>query len=565
MENKSKISLLLGLGILLVVFFAIWQISIPGGLHAPDEHAHFGMMNFIASTGRLPIAGETLLKQSIGDYSWYYGALPPAPYIVGAIGIFVGKLLQANNTELLYFARVMSSLSGIGVAILAYFTLVLLFPKKKGIAFVLPVLILTNPQSSFIYSYANNDAFTSFATTFVFYLLVRGYKTGWTKKLAIVLGIALGVCMLSKYNAYPIIFIAMLLYFLQFRRNYKVGWKYFSVTLIMGALISGWWFIRNALLYHGDFLGLKTSKLTSTVGYFGQRWSLIAFLNNTPFLEDTFRSSWGVFDYMSIWLSSNYYLIVASILAFSFIGFLYAAKTKKNGGLDEEESYNIVLTMTLMIIITGALAIWNSYTNDFQPQGKYLFVSILPSYLMIVLGLEKIINRNPLKIRKYIWLGIVILSLSANGYALYTINNTYNPRLISDNALLDFSQSQVISKDGGWVEKVSEPESIYNTTKIAMRGWAIDPEKMISAKEVLIVCDNKPIPYLIPIKSGINSQRPDVANALRNSNLENSGWSVYLDSQFLGVGHHTLKFYSVLENNRYSALAHNGPILVDVP
>jgi hypothetical protein len=109
--------------------------------------------------------------------------------------------------------------------------------------------------------------------------------------------------------------------------------------------------------------------------------------------------------------------------------------------------------------------------------------------------------------------------------------------------------STIISESGGSIDTIP-PKIIKINDELHIAGWAFDPQKKIPVQEI-IVYDNQ---RLLPASIQLNILRPDVAKALGNVNLSQSGWDIKLKAGILSKGSHLLTFYAVLGNNEFAQL-----------
>jgi hypothetical protein len=136
-------------------------------------------------------------------------------------------------------------------------------------------------------------------------------------------------------------------------------------------LVSGWWFIRNAIIYNGDFLGLKTSNM------YAEKYARPDLLPNKKGIIHSDNSTLGYMLFEKGWIRSVLYSFVGTFSymtlpmehAVSWLFFLipilsmgnYIFRTKK-------KSFNMFyFLMFLMCVITIALNMYYSFFSDFQP------------------------------------------------------------------------------------------------------------------------------------------------------------------------------------------------------
>lgn len=491
--QKHKWSILVITLVLILLLRLCWVFTIPFD-KAPDEIGHFGIMSYIAQYHKLPVAGDPLLVKTAGFYSKYYGPLPSLPFILGAIGIAVGKLI--GSSQLYLYARFMSVILGIATVYLSYGIAKLLFKRDYFMQLTVPITVLLIPQSTFIFAYANNDSFVIFAMTLCFYLMAKCAFEQWTNKNAIFLGISVGFVLLSKYNAYIIVPLVGLLFIMSFWKNYKEGMKYLSLSVLSSIFVSGWWFIRNFLIYKGDILGVKTSYLTSGSSYQGMGWSIYKFLGDTPWIRQTFESTWATFDYMSIRLPQWYYNTIKVILLASVVGIIifliktFLLRNNKNdnqGTLinDDPKPFKIMgLIYGLSIILAISLSIWNSYSNDFQPQGKYLFSILIPFVVIFIFGLKSLLISILPKQKYFVICLLIIFFIMMNLYSIFILEKEYIFPIVNETNEIDLINN--IEK-GEEVEIKNIDHEVYIHTNGADPKLFLEHLNIIAEKKQLII------------------------------------------------------------------------------
>ena len=111
--------------------------------------------------------------------------------------------------------------------------------------------------------YQNNDALSLCAVSAVWYYLADGFDTHWRVKSCIWLAVWFSVGALSYYVAYPWFLIGAVFCVFAVVHDRDISEK-FGFILRRGGLVAGiclvlagWFFLRNAMLHQGDFLGRR--------------------------------------------------------------------------------------------------------------------------------------------------------------------------------------------------------------------------------------------------------------------------------------------------------------------
>ena len=318
-----------------------------------------------------------------------------------------------------------------------YFAMKISEKLFKGIyKYLFVAFIAFQPIMPFLASYINNDSTALLATTIIIYLWILGLESNWKNKHCILLGIILGFCALTYFNAYGYILCSIILCLVSVISN-KMKLKDIIqkvlIVAICAFLIAGWWFIRNAVIYNGDFLGVQTQneygdkyaldeyKPSTRLTFQKQNIGIFNMIFKYSWLDTTLRSFIGIFGYNSIVMSYKIYNIYFLVWLISIIGCIIQFKKLFIYNKKEKNKYILNYIFVLSIIIPILLSIIYSYMSDFQPQGRYIVGIIVPFTYFVVSGikgiLEKIIKNE--KIRRMIIVLLIMLLIVITLKALF--------------------------------------------------------------------------------------------------------------------------------------------------
>lgn len=174
----------------------------------------------------------------------------------------IAGLFHASADGLLHAARMADVLFVTGSVYFVVKASGKLFPKEgRGLFAALAGFM---PQALFLGTYVNTDSLALLSMGIILYSVRYLEEGDWSFKTRLP-GCWLAVCALSYYNAYGWILCSFLFFCLTvllcreepvkqriaflFRRGIVIA----AVTLVL----CGWWFVRNAILYDGDFIGRK--------------------------------------------------------------------------------------------------------------------------------------------------------------------------------------------------------------------------------------------------------------------------------------------------------------------
>ncbi len=404
-SSRRLLFLALAIYLLLGVAYAlntpIWQ--------APDEPAHFNNVVAIATTGRLP-------QLQAGDYDQAYleklkaekfppslsvtsvryeGHQPPLYYLLMAPAV---AALSASPIAIqVRVLRLINVLLGALVIFFIWLSVRRLLPKHPDIAVLAAAFVAWLPMHIAMSAAINNDTLAELWIVVVMYRLlghamsVDASFSSWS-----LTGILIGLGLLTKFQTYYLAPLAVGVWAWQvwhgWRQHVRIAqvWKSGLALLLAMVLVPLAWWLRNMRLYGVyDPLGLqrhnmvvvgqpRTNDWIATYG-----WE--AFLDR--FATFTFRSFWGVFGWMGVFMDDRVYLFLTIFTILAAVGLGYQ--------LWRWRSHEFVLTPAqmrgcglLLAQLVAVVAAYLWYNIDFvQHQGRYLFPALLPIGLAVAIGL----------------------------------------------------------------------------------------------------------------------------------------------------------------------------------
>lgn len=410
----------------LILILLVFCICLTGALtlpvdQCPDEVGRRFLSDWIYRTGTLPTGDElaTMLMSwedasaptlSIipGDatdgWGFSYALRPYLTSIVAALCMKAAALFTDSSRVLLAASRMCSVLS---VTFCCVYSLRLghrLFNRRSS-AILLGSMVCFLPQVMFLGMYQNNDSLSLCTVSMMLYYWVEGYDSRWSSRSCVGLAAAFSLAFLSYYSVYGWIITSALFCVLAVLTEPELSGKG-RLILRRGALIAGiclvlagWFFVRNAILHDGDFLGIASEqvsrekmralgyKLTEYTRYRDQGLSPVQFLmmHKRWWLIMTAKSFVGCFGYMDIQLPNYQYVIYFAILLAGVV--LYAAALVRQR--PDRRDALLICMMLLAGGITFLLHFWQSYTRDYQSQGRYIITLALILAYMTAYGFDR--------------------------------------------------------------------------------------------------------------------------------------------------------------------------------
>jgi len=405
---------------LLAVNFAVktppWQ--------APDEPAHYNYIAYIAKVGQLPVLQAGDYDQELRDfllannfppdvsierlrYEFYQ---PPLYYLLGAFVYLVsgGSLLAL---------RLLGVFLGIGIILLLYYGIELVFPDKPLVSLGAAAFTAFLPMHIAVTAAVTNDTLAELLLFGAIALLLRwmGGQLGRTtnevmlvtpftaKRLLFCVGILIGLGLLTKIYAYAFLPLAVLtvigVIWLRARRWQSIGVGLVNALyLLVPAVLLGlpWW-LRNFWIYGGlDLLGL-TRHDQVVIGQ-PQTGDWIAQHGMVSYSERafsfTFQSFWGVFGWMGVFMDNRIYTAMLLFSGVLFLGLLWTLMRLISGRPDTDiDDYQrwVLIFFAILIIAVTASYIWYN-TKFVQHQGRYFFWGLVPISSFVALGWREVMR-----------------------------------------------------------------------------------------------------------------------------------------------------------------------------
>lgn len=457
------------LALLLIAFVCnttLWASIVEPG-HPPDELLHFDYIRYIATYHKLPVYGEAhyffnpLLLQA-------HAMLPPLYYL---LGVPVLMLFGDQSPVLqLYLVRSVSIAIGAVTVAAAYGTGRVIFPARPRVALALAALVAFNPMFTQMSAAINSDNLITTLSAVIFLVLAWGIRSQQPgPRWQMLLGILIGAGLLTKPTIVTaVVASGVTLVWLAWKQPSHRWRTFFAYELRVGGaalIVSGWSFVRNWMLY-GDPTGLSVigsrphdSYLAVAFHDTGTLWQMIfhdtyGFL---PFLPSLFKGFWGYFDHFELQMPEHIYTLLLVLCIGSMLGLLVGLiklvlahghsgkdsilrKDAQAHRPDNEpnsitshspvsgtmDSNSLRPASLLMLVGIGAiyitlalvLVINACYRIDYQPQGRYLFSSLVPVMLMLVVGWEHLANL--VRLRHLVAPLLIVIILAINGVALAT-------------------------------------------------------------------------------------------------------------------------------------------------
>lgn len=443
--------------VLVFAVFFLWSCTQRQNFSA-DENMRYSIAQYIYQYGKIPAGDDPLIRNA--EWGISYAFNPILSYIVSAGLMKIVSFFTKNEWILLIAARMADVLFGVGFAYYVRQIAKKLFPDVWGWMFTFLTVFL--PGNVILYSYVNCDSLAMFSCAMICYSWVVAAKEDWNWMNCVRLAVGMGLCFMSYYNAYGFILVSFFYFIFLYlikglnRENLQEMLKKGLVITAIVCVIALWWFIRNAILYDGDFLGRKTSSLCaemyarwkfkpSNVETFQEQgqnlWTMVFY--RPVYLEycwlvTCMRSFVGAFGYNKLYLSNAItaiyllFLFICIIGCIAYRGSLFYVKKNYKiarravGGRIEtvritspakEWKKKGILSWAFVValLIPNYLNAYYSFTSDFQAQGRYSMPMLIPLMFFVTEGARRLCKEVSF-LKKY--QNIIAWMITAAAFAL---------------------------------------------------------------------------------------------------------------------------------------------------
>jgi len=396
--------------------------------NAPDEQSHYNYVNYLFHNHSFPIR-KGLINASERD--WQY-ASPPVYYLLLLPIYSTVYSFKGNDISLIVvFLRLVSVILWL---INVFFTIKImdnLKIKDNLIRTFTIVMIALLPTLVFLSSSVNNDNLLITFGGCILYLLTKKFEV----KVTLLLGFILGIALVTKQQTiiyYVSIGIILLIRWLKGIISLKFLISRCLIILSISSPLYILWSLRNMIVY-GNISGWGEASKFS-IGTFNT-FFLIDYANHALFfIRATFWAAAGITN--NFWYNSllGYWLFI-----FSLFGFIYCLLYKRQKLLRVliEGNYYIVsmlISSILLFCMTVIYGIVYSTEGGFTGQGRYLFPMIIPTSLLMAIGISCIPFVKKFKYNYF--LIAIIFSIYAIGFTYSSLNYFLRPDYA--NAFIEF-------------------------------------------------------------------------------------------------------------------------------
>ena len=388
-----------------------------------DFWSHFDIEEFSNNKkifSSLPYSDRTLSDYKSPPWPIYEVQLPPVGYI-SQVPVYLVFYDQDIITRV-FALRIFSVLVAAVAAIFAYKTISLIF-QDRFMRIGSLMFIVFNPMFTTNIARVNNEAITILLFSIFLYLMVLYLKSKPTTTYALLIGIILGLGLLSKTSFIAAVALVPIFIFLKHLQNKNnepsitilQSLKNLGIVFGITIPIAFWWYFDRISsgnfsgltdfqmdrFASGNFTGINPLPVLTMEEYFH---GLFEF-NWLSFYEYFFKFFWGAYGWNFYFPPFPYYEIIMIFVGICFAGLVYGItkRIKQSGSkLFQDWRYAsvFVLSLSILFIILGQsfISIPTYYALGFGVMsGWYLFIAITAISMLVILGFRTFIINSVLK------------------------------------------------------------------------------------------------------------------------------------------------------------------------
>ncbi len=338
--------------------------------------------------------GGMNLGGEIFPNGWQYAANHPPLYYLLMAPIY-SATDWASPVAQQYVIRAAAIPIGVAIILLTYLIAGLIFPRDRFMLAVAPTFVAFQTQLSYESAMVNNDILLVAMFTLLVYLLVRGVMKSFTPGSAAVIGLVLGLGLLTKasmLSAAPLVAFAMILGIgiTQVKRWVTLG----AISGLVAGLVAFPWYLFLYRTY-GNLTALEQVKaLQYSWTYRGRTPpSIPDLLFNADFAKWRWRETWGEFGWRLIHVEGWLLLVIGIpllIMTLTGLGMLvvHTIRRLRRSETVAALARNQVIALWLLVLV-GVVAYFAmlQFGTTFQlTQARYFFNAVGAVAVIIAFG-----------------------------------------------------------------------------------------------------------------------------------------------------------------------------------
>jgi 4-amino-4-deoxy-L-arabinose transferase-like glycosyltransferase len=390
---------LLGLTLVRGILYAV--LSPPFG--SPDEMEHFQYIKYLATGGNAVPKGDEG-SQPVP----YYALMVPAYWVTS------GQLPAVQDLAI----RLASLPFLLGTVIVTWLAAQKMAPNRPLVPVVAAAFVGFHPQLAYIGSSVNNDSAANLMAAVLVYLvicLLAQKRHGWTMPATL---LALGAAPMTKGQILSVLAVCAVVVLVTAGHGVSASSPRWRVVYLACLGVPFLVAIGAASTEAGAFLLVRSEMTLSILTQWDRLASNAKAAGLMPFSYQ-FLSFWAAFlgesvRPLAVWYAAPFTMVLLGVVGYG----RYCL-----GCLTSHRSILMQLDLRYIILVVIAVAVWvvpllyflNGYDypeNSWRLQalqGRYLFVSLLPTAILVGNGLDLLIRNHILKPAS----AVILLTLAA--------------------------------------------------------------------------------------------------------------------------------------------------------
>lgn len=318
----------------------------------------------------------------------------------------------ASPTALaVHLVRLISVAMGIGTLIACAGIFRELWPSRPDRRVMALGLAAFWPIAGWHFGMFNNDHGAVFFGTLALLLMLQQARLGPSWRGAALLGLVVSAALLSKNSAQFLAVPLASLTLLDLRRS----WRYAFLTAAIVVALAGWWYARNAIVYH-DFFG--TQAHLAAIPWDRYVPADHSLSENAGHILHIFAVGWANYgSEIDITPPGPYMIIPGALAALAIGGLALAARRRaRSGGLlpaDPARRRQLWVYLSFAAAVAASL-IYYGLVSTLSFQGRFLLLGIALLPAALALGLTELIAPR-LRARAALSLGAGLACLAMAG------------------------------------------------------------------------------------------------------------------------------------------------------
>ncbi|MDI6654906.1 MAG: glycosyltransferase family 39 protein, partial [Candidatus Hydrothermarchaeota archaeon] len=379
----------------------------------PDEPAYYTNVQYYAENHWMP---NYQLTGDINKSFLYVGVeQPPLYFFIAGLVYSLASYINEINI-VVHSVRILSAIFGTAVIYVTYKIARELFEDSK-IVFGAAMFVAFLPTNVVMGSVIHNETMVSLLSSLTIYFVISALKSNDGRTM-LTAGIFFGLAILTKLTAFSLLVPCIV--FLIFVKKNKISLRKSFGVIFLPVLISGWWFIRNYMIY-GNLAPYIPALAYPKISDHSLQWII-------HFLKYLFPSIWAQ-EYGGATLPSYRIIFFALFALFSLTSLIGFAQTIRRNAFITLLQKNSVLLLATFILANLGIVFYINYNFNF-PEGRWMLASVSAIAIIFMLGQKEFWIKSANERYLRILLALPIISLLIMDFLIILYHNsvlTYVP------------------------------------------------------------------------------------------------------------------------------------------